>query len=157
MIESSCSASSSTTTSTTCVVKIKTLNHSVDILPDYATRESSGMDLRAANIEPIVIKSKEIKLIPTGICVALPTHFEGQIRPRSSLALNHGITVLNSPGTIDADYRGEIKVILINHSEKDFVIERSMKIAQMVITKYKTIIWDKVDLLDNTPRGLGGF
>ncbi|MCC8371345.1 MAG: dUTP diphosphatase [Rickettsia endosymbiont of Pseudomimeciton antennatum] len=138
-------------------VKIKKLEHSVDILPDYATQQSSGMDLIAANIEPITIKSQEVKLVPTGICIALPTHLEAQIRPRSGLALKHGITVLNSPGTIDADYRGEIKVILINHAKEDFVIERGMKIAQMVIARYEQILWDEMDLLDETHRGSGGF
>jgi len=138
-------------------IKIKKLEHSVDILPGYATQHSSGMDLMAANIEPITIKSQQIKLVPTGICIALPSHLEAQIRPRSGLALKHGITVLNSPGTIDADYRGEIKVILVNHAKEDFVIERGMKIAQMVISKYEQILWDEVDSLDDTLRGSGGF
>ncbi len=126
-------------------------------MPGYATQHSSGMDLMAANIEPITIKSQQIKLVPTGICIALPSHLEAQIRPRSGLALKHGITVLNSPGTIDADYRGEIKVILVNHAKEDFVIERGMKIAQMVISKYEQILWDEVDSLDDTLRGSGGF
>ncbi|MFU7500447.1 MAG: dUTP diphosphatase [Candidatus Tisiphia sp.] len=139
-------------------IKIKKLEHSVDILPSYATEHSAGMDLIAANIEPITIKSQEVKLVPTGICIALPSHLEAQIRPRSGLALKHGVTVLNSPGTIDADYRGEIKVILINHHPKeDFVIERGMKIAQMVIARYEQILWDEVDSLDETSRGSGGF
>ncbi|MDR0329103.1 MAG: dUTP diphosphatase [Rickettsia sp.] len=139
-------------------IKIKKLEHSVDILPSYATEHSAGMDLVAANIEPITIKSQEVKLVPTGICIALPSHLEAQIRPRSGLALKHGVTVLNSPGTIDADYRGEIKVILINHHPKeDFVIERGMKIAQMVIARYEQILWDEVNSLDETSRGSGGF
>ncbi|WP_367363793.1 dUTP diphosphatase [Candidatus Tisiphia endosymbiont of Nedyus quadrimaculatus] len=138
-------------------VKIKKLEHSVDILPSYATEHSAGMDLVAANIEPITIKPQEVKLVPTGICIALPSHLEAQIRPRSGLALKHGVTVLNSPGTIDADYRGEIKVILINHAQEDFIIERGMKIAQMVIARYEQILWDEVDSLDETSRGLGGF
>ncbi|WP_341757623.1 dUTP diphosphatase [Candidatus Tisiphia endosymbiont of Ditula angustiorana] len=138
-------------------VKIKKLEHSVDILPSYATEHSAGMDLVAANIEPIIIKPQEVKLVPTGICIALPSHLEAQIRPRSGLALKHGVTVLNSPGTIDADYRGEIKVILINHAQEDFIIERGMKIAQMVIARYEQILWDEVDSLDETSRGLGGF
>lgn len=139
-------------------IKIKKLEHSVDLLPSYATEHSAGMDLVAANIEPITIKSQEVKLVPTGICIALPSHLEAQIRPRSGLALKHGVTVLNSPGTIDADYRGEIKVILINHHPKeDFVIERGMKIAQMVIARYEQILWDEVNSLDETSRGSGGF
>ncbi|MFP3017388.1 MAG: dUTP diphosphatase [Candidatus Tisiphia sp.] len=139
-------------------IKIKKLEHSADLLPSYATEHSAGMDLIAANIEPITIKSQEVKLVPTGICIALPSHLEAQIRPRSGLALKHGVTVLNSPGTIDADYRGEIKVILINHHPKeDFVIERGMKIAQMVIARYEQILWDEVDSLDETSRGSGGF
>ncbi|MDD9334603.1 MULTISPECIES: dUTP diphosphatase [unclassified Candidatus Tisiphia] len=139
-------------------IKIKKLEHSVDLLPSYATEHSAGMDLVAANIEPITIKPQEVKLVPTGICIALPSHLEAQIRPRSGLALKHGVTVLNSPGTIDADYRGEIKVILINHHPKeDFVIERGMKIAQMVIARYEQILWDEVNSLDETSRGSGGF
>ncbi|WP_341756778.1 MULTISPECIES: dUTP diphosphatase [unclassified Candidatus Tisiphia] len=138
-------------------IKVKRLEHSVDMLPSYATQHSSGMDLIAANIAPITIKPQEANLVPTGICIALPSHLEAQIRPRSGLALKHYITVLNSPGTIDADYRGEIKVILINHAKKDFVIERGMKIAQMVVARYEQILWDEVDVLDETPRGFGGF
>jgi dUTP pyrophosphatase len=138
-------------------IKIKKLEHSADLLPSYATEHSAGMDLIAANIEPITIKSQEVKLVPTGICIALPSHLEAQIRPRSGLALKHGVTVLNSPGTIDADYRGEIKVILINHAKEDFIIERGMKIAQMVIARYEQILWDEVDSLDETSRGSGGF
>lgn len=138
-------------------VKIKKLEHSVDILPHYATKHSAGMDLIAANMEPITIKSGDIGLIPTGISIALPDHLEAQVRPRSGLALKHGITVLNSPGTIDADYRGEIKVILINHSKEDFIIERNMKIAQMIIAQYQQITWQEVNSLDETDRGEGGF
>lgn len=138
-------------------VKIKKLDHCGDILPHYATDHSSGMDLIAANIEPIILKSNTAQLIPTGICIALPRNVEAQIRPRSGLALKHGITVLNSPGTIDTDYRGEIKVILINHFSEDFIIIRGMKIAQMIIAKYEQIAWDQVDLLDETVRGSGGF
>ena len=138
-------------------VKIQKLPHCTDTLPSYATQHSAGLDLLAANIEPIIIGSHEFKLVPTGICIALPNHFEAQIRPRSGLALKHGITVLNSPGTIDADYRGEIKVILINHSNEHFVIERGMRIAQMVITRYEQILLDEVDSLDETQRGVSGF
>ncbi|KAJ6644858.1 Arginine--tRNA ligase [Pseudolycoriella hygida] len=132
-------------------------DHAVDILPTYATEKSSGMDLIAANIEPIIIKPQEVQLIPTGICIALPDYLEAQIRPRSGLALKHGITVLNSPGTIDSDYRGEIKVILINHFAEIFTITRGMKIAQMVVAKYEQILWHEVYNLDETARGEGGF
>lgn len=138
-------------------VKIQKLQHCVATLPSYATSHSAGMDLLAANIEPIIIGSNEFKLIPTGICIALPSYFEAQIRPRSGLALKHGVTVLNSPGTIDADYRGEIKVILINHSNEPFMVERGMRIAQMVIARYEQILWDEIDLLDTTNRGTAGF
>ncbi len=141
----------------TNIVKIQKLQHFGELLPSYSTKYSAGMDLAAANIEPITIKSGEIKLIPTGICIALANDLEAQIRPRSGLALKHGITVLNSPGTIDADYRGEIKVILINHSKEDFIIERGMRIAQMVVAEYQQISWDEVNNLDNTDRGIGGF
>jgi len=139
-------------------VKIKRLEHSNDLpLPNYATLHSSGMDLAAANKESIILKPSETILVPTGISIAIPIGFEAQIRPRSGLAAKYGITVLNSPGTIDADYRGEIKVILINHSTKDFVIERGMKIAQMIIAKYEKISWEEVGDLDETHRSDGGF
>lgn len=138
-------------------VKIQKLPHCADGLPAYATPHSAGLDLLAANIEPIIIGSNEFKLVPTGICIALPSFFEAQIRPRSGLALKHGVTVLNSPGTIDADYRGEIKVILINHSTEHFVVERGMRIAQMVIARYEHISWDEVDSLEETHRGTAGF
>jgi dUTP pyrophosphatase len=138
-------------------VKIQRLAHAVEFLPDYATKHSAGMDLMAANIEPIIIRPHEVQLIATGICIALPDYFEAQIRPRSGLALKHGITVLNSPGTIDADYRGEIKIMLINHSTKEFVVERGMRIAQMIIARYEQILWNEVESLDNTERGVGGF
>lgn len=126
-------------------------------LPKYATEQSAGLDLLAAITEPLLLKSKEFQLIPTGIAVALNAGYEAQIRPRSGFAAKHGITVLNSPGTIDADYRGEIKVILINHSSSDFLIERGMKIAQMVIARYEQISWNQVDSLNETTRGFGGF
>lgn len=138
-------------------VKIQKLEHFGESLPNYATKHSAGMDLMAANIEPIIIKPRETKLIPTGISIALPDYFEAQIRPRSGLALKYGITVLNSPGTIDADYRGEIKIILINHSTKEFIVERGTRIAQMIIARYEQILWDEVEFLDNTERATGGF
>ncbi|MFY9590046.1 dUTP diphosphatase [Rickettsia endosymbiont of Halotydeus destructor] len=141
----------------TTKVKIQKLVNFTNLLPSYATEHSAGMDLFAANIEPVTIKAGEISLVPTGIAIALPTSYEAQIRPRSGLAAKYGITVANSPGTIDADYRGEIKVILINLSKQDFVIERGMRIAQMVIAKYEQISWEESDFLEETTRGAGGF
>nr|WP_253307549.1 dUTP diphosphatase [Rickettsia endosymbiont of Ceutorhynchus assimilis] len=141
----------------TTKVKIQKLSNFTSLLPSYATEHSAGMDLFAANIEPVAIKAGEIVLIPTGIAIALPFSFEAQIRPRSGLAAKHGITVANSPGTIDADYRGEIKVILINLSKQDFIIERGMRIAQIVIAKYEQISWEESDSLEETARGLNGF
>ena len=139
-------------------VKITKLQHARDLaLPAYATSQSAGMDLLAAVFEPIVVKAGEIAIIPTGIGIALPEGFEAQIRPRSGLAAKFGVTVLNAPGTIDADYRGEIKVILINHSSSDFVIERGMRIAQMVIARYEHVILEEVQSLEDTSRGAKGF
>ena len=139
-------------------VKITKLQHAKDLsLPTYATSQSAGMDLLAAVFVPTVVKAGEIAIIPTGITIALPEGFEAQIRPRSGLAAKFGITVLNTPGTIDADYRGEIKVILINHSSSDFVIERGMRIAQMVVARYEHIILEEVQSLEDTSRGAKGF
>ena len=139
-------------------VKITKLQHAKDLsLPAYATSQSAGMDLLAAIFEPTVVKAGEIAIIPTGIAIALPEGFEAQIRPRSGLAAKFGITVLNTPGTIDADYRGEIKVILINHSSSDFVIERGMRIAQMVVARYEHVILEEVQSLEDTLRGEKGF
>ena len=139
-------------------VKITKLQHAKDLsLPAYATSQSAGMDLLAAVFEPTVVKAGEIAIIPTGIAIALPEGFEAQIRPRSGLAAKFGITVLNTPGTIDADYREEIKVILINHSSSDFVIERGMRIAQMVVARYEHIILEEVQSLEETFRGEKGF
>ena len=126
-------------------------------LPAYATQQSAGMDLCAAIDAPVTIKAGERSIVPTGIAIALPAGFEAQIRPRSGLAAKNGITVLNSPGTIDADYRGEIKAILINHSKEDFVIERGMRIAQMVIARYEAVQFSVQENLDETARGAGGF
>ena len=126
-------------------------------LPSYATSQSAGMDLSAALEEAIELGSGDRALIPTGLCIALPPGFEAQIRPRSGLALKHGVTVLNSPGTIDADYRGEIKVILINHGQEAFTIERGMRIAQMVIERYEHVEWEVVESLEETDRAAGGF
>ena len=140
------------------ILKIKRLENNPDLaLPKYETVGSAGMDLQAAIAEPIILKPGEIKLVKPGIAIALEIGFEAQIRPRSGLALKNGITVLNTPGTIDSDYRGEICVILINHSQTDFKIERGMRIAQMIIAKYKQAKIFEVESLDETARGEGGF
>jgi dUTP pyrophosphatase len=139
-------------------LRIKRLDNNKDLpMPQYKTSGSAGMDLMSADKDEIVIKSGEIKLVKTGICIALDEGYEAQIRPRSGLALKNGITVLNTPGTIDSDYRGEICVILINHSKNDFIISRGMRIAQMVIAKYTQPELIEVELLDDTIRGEGGF
>jgi len=139
-------------------VKLMPLENAVGLkLPTYATTKSAGMDLTAALEESIEIGAGERALIPTGLAIALPHGFEAQIRPRSGLAIKHGVTVLNSPGTIDADYRGEIKVILINHGKEPFTVARGMRIAQMVVERYETVEWDVVKSLDTTERGEGGF
>ena len=140
-------------------VALKPLDHAVGLkLPTYATTQSAGMDLTAALEEALELDSGERALIPTGLSIALPKGFEAQIRPRSGLAINHGVTVLNSPGTIDADYRGEIKVILINHGKEAFTIERGMRIAQMVVERYTHVNWKTVsELEENSERGEGGF
>ena len=139
-------------------VALHALEHAVGLnLPTYATDQSAGMDLTAALKEAIELGPGERALVPTGLSIALPAGFEAQIRPRSGLAIKHGVTVLNSPGTIDADYRGEIKVILINHGKEAFTIERGMRIAQMVIERFEHITWKVVESLDDTERGDGGF
>lgn len=138
-------------------MKIKIVNHSHHTLPQYATIHSAGMDLRANLEEKVVIKPLERKLIPTGLFIELPVGYEAQIRPRSGLAIKKGITVLNSPGTIDADYRGEICIILINLSSEDFIIEDGERICQMVIAAHEQAEWVEVDSLDATDRGTGGF
>lgn len=139
-------------------IALKPMGHAVGLnLPTYATDQSAGMDLTAALEEAIELAPGERMLIPTGLSIALPAGYEAQIRPRSGLALKHGITVLNTPGTIDADYRGEIGVILINLGKEDFTIERGMRIAQMVIAEHSTVSWSVVEDLDDTSRGAGGF
>ncbi len=139
-------------------VLLQPMKHAVGLkLPTYETLKSAGMDLTAALEEAIEIGVGERVLVPTGLAMALPTNYEAQIRPRSGLALKHGVTVLNTPGTIDADYRGEIKVLLINHGQEPFVVERGMRVAQMVIQRYEQIEWDVVETLDETERGAGGF
>lgn len=138
-------------------MEVKIINKSKHALPEYATSSSAGMDLRANIEQPIILKPFERKLVPTGLFIELPVSFEAQIRPRSGLAIKKGITVLNSPGTIDADYRGEICVILINLSQEDFVIEDGERICQMVIAKHEQVDWIQVEVLDETERGAGGF
>lgn len=136
---------------------VKIVNKSKHALPEYATGLSAGMDLRANLNESIVLKPLERKLVPTGLYIQLPEGFEAQIRPRSGLALKKGITVLNTPGTIDADYRGEIGVILINLSNEDFEIADGERICQMVVASHAQVNWQAVEVLDETERGAGGF
>lgn len=139
-------------------VAIKRLDHAADLsLPAYATSDSAGMDLLAAVEEAVTLAPGERRLIPTGIAIALPPGTEAQVRPRSGLALKQGVTVLNAPGTIDADYRGEVGVILINHGEHPFVIERGSRIAQMVVAAYARVAWSVSDDLEESARGAGGF
>ena len=138
-------------------MQVKIVNKSRNELPAYSTIHSAGMDLRANLDEPVTLKSLERALIPTGLFIELPEGYEAQIRPRSGLALKKGITVLNTPGTIDADYRGEIGVILINLSKEEFVIENGERICQMVIASHEKVEWDLVEVLKETERGAGGF
>lgn len=138
-------------------MKVRIINRSHHQLPEYATPSSAGMDLRANLEEPIVLKPFERRLIPTGLFISLPVGYEAQVRPRSGLAIKKGITVLNSPGTIDADYRGEIGVIMINLSQDDFTVNDGERIAQMVITSHERVQWERVESLDDTQRGAGGF
>ena len=138
-------------------MKVQIINRSHHPLPEYATELSAGMDLRA-NIEaPIVLKPMQRCIIPTGLYMALPAGYEAQVRPRSGLAIKKGITVLNSPGTIDADYRGEVGVILINLSQEDWTVTDGERIAQMVIARHEQVEWNQVEILDETERGAGGF
>ena len=138
-------------------MEIKVVNRGHQPLPQYATSQSAGMDLRANLSEPIVLHPMERRLIPTGLYIALPEGFEAQVRPRSGQALKHGLTVLNAPGTIDADYRGEVGVVLINLSQDDFVINDGERIAQMVIARYEQATFKVVEELDETERGAGGY
>ena len=138
-------------------MKVKIVNHSPYDTPAYATEQSAGVDLKANLEEPIVLGSLERALVPTGLYIALPKGYEAQVRPRSGLAAKHGITVLNTPGTIDADYRGEIKVILVNLSHEPFEIVPGERIAQMVVAKHEFVEWEEVESLDSTARGAGGF
>lgn len=138
-------------------MKIKIINRSRHALPSYQTPFSAGMDLRANVDAPVTLRPMERTIVPTGLFIALPEGYEAQVRPRSGLAIKSGITCLNSPGTIDADYRGEVGVILANLSTEDFVVNDGDRIAQMVIARHETAVWEAVDSLDQTQRGAGGF
>jgi len=138
-------------------MKVRIVNKSQHEVPAYATVASAGMDLRANLSEPVVLKSLERALISTGLFIELPVGFEAQVRPRSGLAFKKGVTVLNSPGTIDADYRGEVKVLLVNLSKENFTIENGERIAQMIIAAHEKVEWEQVETLEETTRGAGGF
>ena len=139
------------------MLKVKIVNKSQWPDPAYATVASAGMDLRADIAEPVVLKPLERRLVPTGIFIELPAGYEAQVRPRSGLATKHGVTVINSPGTVDADYRGELKVSLVNLSSEPFEIVPGERIAQMVVAAHETVEWDKVEALSETERGAGGW
>lgn len=138
-------------------MKIRIINRSVHPLPGYETEASAGMDLRANLDVPVILAPMERSLIPTGLFIELPVGFEAQIRPRSGLALKHGISILNSPGTIDADYRGEIKILLINFSASDFEVGNGDRIGQMIISRHAQVNWEEVEVLTETMRGEGGY
>ena len=139
------------------MLQVKIVNKSKHASPAYATDLSAGLDLRAELAEPLQLKPLQRILVPTGLFIELPNSYEAQIRPRSGLAFKNGVTVLNSPGTIDADYRGEIKVLLVNLSNENFVINDGERIAQMVIAKHETVTWEAVEILQESVRGKGGF
>lgn len=139
------------------MVQVKVINKGNQPLPTYATTQSAGMDLRANIDNPITLKPMERRLVPTGLYISLPQGYEAQVRPRSGLALKHGITVLNTPGTIDADYRGELMVLLVNFSTEDFIINAGERIAQMVIARHEQASFVEVEVLDETERGAGGY
>ncbi|MCQ2186770.1 MAG: dUTP diphosphatase [Bacteroidales bacterium] len=136
---------------------VKVINRSGNALPEYATALAAGLDVRANNPEPIVLKPLERAMVPTGLFIEIPAGYEVQVRPRSGLAAKKGITVLNAPGTIDADYRGEVCVILVNLSDADFVVEKGERIAQLVLAKHERIDWESVNELASSERGEGGF
>ncbi len=138
-------------------MKVKIINKSAFPTPEYATELSAGLDLKADIETPVILKPLERAMVPTGMFIALPEGTEAQVRPRSGLAAKFGVTVLNTPGTIDADYRGEIKVILVNLSNQDFVVNPGERIAQMVVAKFEQVEWDEVEVLDETVRGEGGW
>lgn len=139
------------------MVKVKVINESKHALPEYETNASAGMDLRANLDAPITLGVMQRTLVPTGLFIELPIGYEAQVRPRSGLAIKKGVTVLNSPGTIDADYRGEVKVVLVNLSDEEFIIEDGERIAQMVVAEHATIEWENTAELEETRRGAGGF
>ena len=139
------------------MLKVKIVNHSPYPCPAYATPQSAGVDLKAHLEAPVTLQPLQRTLVPTGLYMALPSGYEAQVRPRSGLAAKHGVTVLNTPGTIDADYRGEIKVILVNLSDTPFEIVPGERIAQMVIARHEQVDWEQVQVLDDTARGAGGF
>ena len=138
-------------------MKVRIVNHSPYPCPAYATPLSAGLDLKANIAEPIVLQPLQRVLVPTGLYIALPPGYEAQVRPRSGLALKHGITVLNSPGTVDADYRGELRTILVNLSDQPFEIVPGERIAQLVVARHEQVEWEEVEVLDSTERGAGGF
>lgn len=138
-------------------MKVRIINNSGYPSPSYATEMSAGMDLKANISEPIVLEPLQRAMVPTGLFIALPEGTEAQVRPRSGLAAKYGISVLNAPGTIDADYRGEVKVILVNLSNEAFTVNPGERIAQLVLARYERIEWDEVEVLDDTDRGAGGF
>jgi len=139
------------------MLQIKVVNKGHQPLPEYATAQSAGMDLRANLDEPVRLKPLERRLIPTGLHIALPKGYEAQVRPRSGLALKKGVTVLNAPGTVDADYRGEVGVVLINLSAEDFIVNDGERIAQLVIARHEQALMEPVEMLDETERGEGGY
>ncbi len=139
------------------ILKVEIVNKSPHTLPGYQTAGSSGMDLRAWVLEPVVLAPLERRLVPTGLFIALPNSYEAQIRPRSGLAIKKGLTVLNAPGTIDSDYRGEIMVAIINLSDEEQIINDGERIAQMIVSKYEKVDWEVVNNLGETERGAGGF
>ncbi|MBR5963297.1 MAG: dUTP diphosphatase [Bacteroidaceae bacterium] len=138
-------------------MKVQIINRSKHALPSYATSLSAGMDLRANLEEPITLQPLQRCLVPTGLFIALPEGYEAQVRPRSGLAIKKGVTVLNSPGTVDADYRGEVCVVLVNLSSEPFVIEDGERVAQMIVAKHEQVEWEPVEVLSDTERGAGGF
>ncbi|MBO4590595.1 MAG: dUTP diphosphatase [Bacteroidaceae bacterium] len=138
-------------------MKVQIINRSKHALPSYATPLSAGMDLRANLEEPITLQPLQRCLVPTGLFIALPEGYEAQVRPRSGLAIKKGVTVLNSPGTVDADYRGEVCVVLVNLSSEPFVIEDGERVAQMIVAKHEQVEWEPVEILSDTERGAGGF
>ncbi len=136
---------------------VKVINQSTNPLPEYQTAQSAGLDLMAFVAESITLKPLQRALVPTGLSIELPVGYEAQIRPRSGLALKNGISIVNSPGTVDADYRGEIRVLLVNLSDQDFTIENGLRIAQMVVAKHERIAWEMAIQLSDTQRGAGGY